>query len=289
MNALVAEWIKFRSLRSNWIVLAIMTVGAIALPVFLVSLRMPDAQYDIANAVALGMSALWVYVGYGYSITLWFVGILTILITTSEFSSGTIQSSLLVRPRRWQFYLVKMAFAVLLGTIIYVALTALGFVSAYITQAGKFTTKPIWEEFLMDVGFVYGPALLGLVWIIIIMTTLAFIFKNSLGSVLGLFVILSMVPPLANMVYYMWGIESMLTTGHIPWFVWLIGFLPTVSLDALVLGHLNGASVILSNASAMINLDFSDQAYWYYSLIALVLYAAVAFLIAYRLLKRRDI
>jgi hypothetical protein len=289
VNALAAEWIKFRSLRSNWIVLAIMTAGAIALPVAVVLIRLPHAQDDIAAAAALGLNVLWSYVSYGYSIILWFIAILTILITTSEVSSGTIQSSLLVRPRRGQYYLAKMGFSVLLAVVIYALLSALGLISAYLAQGGKMTSESIGTVFLQNAGLVYGSALGGLIGAVIIATAVAFIFQNSLGSVITFFFVFALLTSLTRLVYSNWGIAAAMSSGEIPWYVWVVSFLPGTCLDALAQGQLNGTSSFLTNLTANLSIDFSQSAYFYRALAALAVYAAVGSLIGYRLLKRRDI
>jgi ABC-2 type transport system permease protein len=82
------EWIKLRSLRSVWWTLAITVAGAIALAVT-TGFNSKDPSADLTNNVLAGIIP-----------GLLTVGVLGVLTMTSEYSSGSIRSTLAAIPNR---------------------------------------------------------------------------------------------------------------------------------------------------------------------------------------------
>ena len=82
------EWIKLRSLRSTWWVLALSVAGAAGIAVA-VGVNTEDAAADLTNNALAGIA-----------LGLLLVGVLGVLAMTGEYSSGTIRSTLVAVPNR---------------------------------------------------------------------------------------------------------------------------------------------------------------------------------------------
>jgi ABC-2 type transport system permease protein len=108
------EWIKLRSLRSTWWVLAATVAGAVAIAVA-VGANTEDAAGDLTNNALAGIS-----------LGLLLVGVLGVLAMTGEYSSGTIRATLAAVPNR---PLVLAAKAAVFGLVALAAGEAAGFVA----------------------------------------------------------------------------------------------------------------------------------------------------------------
>jgi ABC-2 type transport system permease protein len=82
------EWIKLRSLRSTWWVLALTVAGAAGIAVA-VGVNTEDAAADLTNNALAGIA-----------LGLLLVGVLGVLAMTGEYSSGTIRATLAAVPNR---------------------------------------------------------------------------------------------------------------------------------------------------------------------------------------------
>jgi ABC-2 type transport system permease protein len=91
------EWIKLRSLRSTWWTLAITVAGAIGIAV-LIGASTRNAADDLTSDSLVGIL-------FGVL----FVGVLGILVMTSEYTSGQIRSTLTAAPGRWRLLAAKAA------------------------------------------------------------------------------------------------------------------------------------------------------------------------------------
>jgi hypothetical protein len=101
-QAAAMEWIKLRSLRSTWWTLAVTVTGAVAMAI-VIGLNTKDASGDLTNNALAGMIP-------GLLLT----GVLGVMITTSEFSSGLIRATLAAIPNR---PLVLAAKAAVFGSV----------------------------------------------------------------------------------------------------------------------------------------------------------------------------
>ena len=110
------EWIKLRSLRSTWWTLVV-TIAAAAGIAVAVGANTEDAAADLTNNALAGISA-------GLLLT----GILGVLMATSEYSSGTIRSTLAAIPNR---PLILAAKAAVFGTVALAAGEAAAFVAFF--------------------------------------------------------------------------------------------------------------------------------------------------------------
>jgi ABC-2 type transport system permease protein len=96
-NVARMEWIKLRTLRSTWVTLAISVAGALAVAV-IIGRDTRTASEDVTNDVLAG-------VGLG----LLTVGVLGVLVMTSEYSSGMIRATLAAAPNRARLLAAKTA------------------------------------------------------------------------------------------------------------------------------------------------------------------------------------
>ena len=110
------EWIKLRSLRSTWWVLALTVAGAIGIAVA-VGVNTEDAAADLTNNALAGIS-----------LGLLLVGVLGVLAMTGEYSSGMIRATLAAVPNR---PLVLAAKAGVFGAIALAAGEAAAFVAFF--------------------------------------------------------------------------------------------------------------------------------------------------------------
>jgi ABC-2 type transport system permease protein len=110
------EWIKLRSLRSTWWVLALTVAGAVAIAVA-VGVNTEDAAADLTNNALAGIS-----------LGLLLVGVLGVLAMTGEFSSGMIRATLAAIPNR---PLVLAAKAAVFGTVALAVGEAAGFIAFF--------------------------------------------------------------------------------------------------------------------------------------------------------------
>jgi hypothetical protein len=96
-NVTRMEWIKLRSLRSTWVTLALSVAAAAGISVA-VGLSTKSQGEDLtSNALA------------GVSIGLLLIGVLGVMVATSEYTSGLIKTTLAAAPRRPQVLAAKAA------------------------------------------------------------------------------------------------------------------------------------------------------------------------------------
>jgi ABC-2 type transport system permease protein len=110
------EWIKLRSLRSTWWVLAATMAGAAAIAVA-VGVNTRDAAADLTNNALAGIS-----------LGLLLVGVLGVLVMTGEHTSGTLRATLTAIPDR---PLVLAAKAAVFGMVALTVGEAAGFIAFF--------------------------------------------------------------------------------------------------------------------------------------------------------------
>ena len=96
------EWIKLRSLRSTWWTLALTALAAIAISVA-VGINTKNPSEDLTNNALAGVS-----------VGLLLIGVLGVLVMTSEYTSGMIRATLAAAPNR---RLVLAAKAAVFGAV----------------------------------------------------------------------------------------------------------------------------------------------------------------------------
>jgi len=114
------EWIKLRSLRSTWWTLALTGVAAIAIAIA-VGLNTKNPSEDLTNNVLAGIS-----------VGLFLIGVMGVLVMTSEYSSGMIRATLAATPDR---PLVLAAKAVVFAVVALALGEAASFISFFAGRA----------------------------------------------------------------------------------------------------------------------------------------------------------
>lgn len=129
-DALRCEWTKARSVRSTWWTLITAAVLGIGLGALVSALT--AHQYAKAS---LSTRATWdptSISGTGLEIAQLAIGVLAIMIITSEYSTGAIRSSLAAIPRRGRFLAAK---AVVIAGLIFAAVEITAFAAFFVGQA----------------------------------------------------------------------------------------------------------------------------------------------------------
>jgi hypothetical protein len=96
-NVARMEWLKLRTLRSTWVTLAISVAGALGVAIA-VGVNSKTASEDLTNNVLAGVA-----------LGLLTVGVLGVLVMTSEYSSGMIRATLAAAPNRPRLLAAKAA------------------------------------------------------------------------------------------------------------------------------------------------------------------------------------
>jgi hypothetical protein len=129
-NALHAEWIKLRSLRSTWYTVACLFVLGLGIT----SLSMSGAKAEYLSGTDADRAA-WDPTGNSlrtFIVAQLIVGVLGILVVTSEFATGLMQTTLAATPRRNHLLAAK---AVVATAVAAVAGQLLMFLSFFTGQA----------------------------------------------------------------------------------------------------------------------------------------------------------
>ncbi len=115
------EWLKLRSVRSTWWTLLVFAAGMVGLAILVMRGQQHSSSFDPTNdsfaGLAIGQLAL---------------GVLGVLVVTSEFSSGMIRATFAAAPRR---PLVLAAKAAILAAVTLVAGEIMAFVAFGVGQA----------------------------------------------------------------------------------------------------------------------------------------------------------
>ena len=180
-----SEWVKFRSLQSNWItlistVLLVLGFGAIASATFNADPSDPDA---FSNPITVGLA--------GNLFAQIVIGILGVLVITSEFASGMIRSTFAAVPTRLPVLGAKAI--VVAGVTLVVALPTM-FGAFFLGQAiiggdsASLTDSGVLRVIVGSAGYLAAVALLGL--------GLGTIVRQAAGAIGIVFVMLLLAPQL---------------------------------------------------------------------------------------------
>lgn len=194
-RALHAEWIKLRSLRSTWYTLACLFLVGLGLT----ALSMSAAGQEYKDGTASERQT-WDPTNLSlttYIVAQLIIGVLGIMVVTSEYATGLIQTSLTATPRRHRVLAAK---AVLATTIALVAGQTLMFASFLLGQA-LLTTQDVPYARLGDAGVLSAVAGGGLYLsaIALLAVGLGAIMRATAGALTTLVGIVFLIPAFAGL------------------------------------------------------------------------------------------
>ncbi|PSL08047.1 hypothetical protein CLV30_10114 [Haloactinopolyspora alba] len=214
-RTLHAEWVKFRSLRSTWYTLA--CLFAVGLGITALSLSSAGSQYETTIAeqqpwdpTNLSLTA--------YIVAQLIIGVLGILVVTSEYATGLIQTSVAATPRRHRLLAAKVMVATAVAAA---AGQALMFGSFFVGQA-MLASQDVPNASIGDPGVFSSVAGGGLYLsaIALLSVALGTLLRATAGALATLVGIVFLVPALA---------------GLFPsWLQWLVDIWPSLGGAAIL-------------------------------------------------------
>ncbi len=208
-RTLRSEWIKFRSLRSTWYTLACLFV--VGLGVTALSLSSAGSQYESAMAEQQPWDPTNLSL-MAYIVAQLIIGVLGILVVTSEYATGMMQTSLAATPRRHRLLAAKM---VVVTAVAAVAGQALMFGAFFLGQA-LIASQDVANASLGDPGVLSAVAGGGvyLAAIALLAAALGTLMRATAGALATLVGIIFLVPALSDV--------------FPSWLQWLIDIWPSV-------------------------------------------------------------
>lgn len=176
MNLLRAELIKFRSTASPWWLLGIALASAVGMAV------LTGSYYeDIADSAAFANEddLLANYFPQVYSsLPLLLLWILTVVCCTGEYRQGTIRSAFVMRPWRWDIYIGKTIFFLLMTAVAAIIIMFVAFFVLWSTSGADYF-QPWSPTFLRSAGRNLLYTMIG----VLVMVGLSFLLRNAAGTI----------------------------------------------------------------------------------------------------------
>lgn len=191
------EWVKFTTLRSTWIALAIAVLGTIA----------------VGGLASWAIASRWAHLGpderltfspitqslTGVYLAQLVIGVLGVLIISSEYSTGMIRATLAAVPRRLPVLWAKLA---VFSTVTFVLMLATAFTAFLVGQAllGTHGTNLSAPNALRSVvGVAIYLTLVG-----VIAVCAGFIVRNTAGGIASVVGLIIVLPALAHVLPQSW-------------------------------------------------------------------------------------
>jgi ABC-2 type transport system permease protein len=206
LRALHAEWIKFTTLRSTWILLAttvVVMVGIGLLGGWGIGSGLEELAADGQDPAAVGLDPKMLYmmttggIDFGQLI----IGSLGVLLIASEYSTGMIRSTMTAVPDRLSPLFAK-------ALVIALVAAAVGIVSSFATY---FLLQPVLaqygHEFGLDVENLVPSMLLSGVYLALaalVALALGSLLRNSAGGIVTLVVLFLIVPMVLGFIQLDW-------------------------------------------------------------------------------------
>jgi ABC-type transport system involved in multi-copper enzyme maturation permease subunit len=153
-----SEWVKFRSLRSNWLTLLLTVVGIVAFGAISSAVFTPEDDNDLfSNPITVPLT--------GYVLAQIIIGIVGVLSFSSEFVNGMIRSTFAAVPKRlpvlWAKALVVAGVTTAVAVPTMIGTFVLGQALIGVNNAGL-TDDGVMRAVLGSAGYLTAAALLGL-------------------------------------------------------------------------------------------------------------------------------
>ncbi|GAA3926245.1 ABC transporter permease [Actinoplanes auranticolor] len=249
-RAIVAEWIKLRSLRSTWYTLACL---------FVVGLGITTLASNSAREAYADAGAGWDPTAHSltaYIVAQLIIGVLGTLVVTSEFATGLMRTTLTVTPRRHRVLAAKVAIAAAVAVVAGQVLM----VAAFLIGQPLIDRQGVPNAGLGDPGVLRAVLAGGLYLALIALLAvgLGTIMRATAGALVTLVGIIFLVPALA---------------GLFPsWMKGMLDFWPTIG-----------------GAAALATVPNPDFPHPWWNLAGLGLGVAGVLAVAFVLLRRRDV
>jgi ABC-2 type transport system permease protein len=179
LPVLASEWIKFTTLRSTWVLLAVTVALTAGLPILFAAVIGTVSAQRRAEITARGLSGV---VFNGMSIAQLIIGALAVLFLSSEYTTGMIRSTMTAVPTRLPVLTAK---AVIIAVVSYVATTVSVYIAFLIAAPilkgdgmALTVTGDVTRSYLLAGVYVAGISLIGL--------ALAELLRNSAGGITAL-------------------------------------------------------------------------------------------------------
>jgi ABC-type transport system involved in multi-copper enzyme maturation permease subunit len=198
-HVLRAEWLKFRSVRSSWLTLAVTMLLVVGLGALFCAARAAHwPPRDPAEAFTFDptrISLAGVFLGQLA------MGVLGVLVVTGEYSSGTIRASFIAVPRRLPVYLGKPLVFAALSLVALVPTTFAAFFAGQelLSSKGINTTIGAPGVTRAVVGAALYLTVVGLFGV-----ALGWLLRHTAGAISTLFAILLILPILARVLPSPW-------------------------------------------------------------------------------------
>ncbi|MDH6138953.1 MULTISPECIES: ABC transporter permease [Kitasatospora] len=198
-RVVTSEWIKFRSLRSSWITLAVaaaLTIGFGALFCWATMNRWDHLPADERAAFTPAEHSL-----RGFYLAQMAIGVLGVLVVTGEYSTGMIRASLSAVPKRLP---VLWAKALVFGAVTWVVATVSCLVAFFVGQsilAGKHLDTTLSAPGVTRVVLGMGLYLTAIGLLAVALGTLI---RNTAGGIASVFGVLLVLPVLCEALPSSW-------------------------------------------------------------------------------------
>jgi ABC-type transport system involved in multi-copper enzyme maturation permease subunit len=186
-RAVAAEWIKLRTLRSTWYVLAVTVLGLVVLAALSAVGTVVD---DSAPTDATGIGPLGGALA-GIPLAELAVAVLGVLAVSGEYGSGLVRVTLAAIPRRWPVVVAKalvVAGAVFVSSLVAVAVAfaTSALVLAVEDVPTSLTAPGALRALLAGPVYLAGISALGVAF--------GWLLRSTAGALAGLFVVLYVLP-----------------------------------------------------------------------------------------------
>jgi ABC-type transport system involved in multi-copper enzyme maturation permease subunit len=195
-----SEWIKFSTLRSNWVSLLILVasiVGLGALISFIVNRNWSSmSAIDQATFDAIGISL------GGVSLAQLIIAVLGVLIVTGEYSNGMIRASLAAVPRRFSLLAGKLTISAAVSFVVALGSTVVAFLigQQLLGSHGVALDAPHVLRAIAGASFF-------LMSVSVISSAFGFITRSTAGGIASVVALLLVLPIIGQLLPYDWATD----------------------------------------------------------------------------------
>jgi ABC-type transport system involved in multi-copper enzyme maturation permease subunit len=190
MKNIYAEWIKFRSLKFDWIIFVAVSLAAILLTVTFEVFRLLSLAENPADTAGV-QAMVEEQKGGIFGIVSDIHGFLQILIAVyaiktvcDEFQFGTMQGTVLITPDRKKVFVSKLGFAILFTVSSALIFHIIGFAYGNILQGGKLVPENIFEQLTSHIADGLLAPLLAYSFFTLFAVGIAFLVRNFAAALL---------------------------------------------------------------------------------------------------------